>query len=189
MQVAVSFGGGNDLAIQVAGLMIPAKLAQRCLVQLQQDLAQLLSFGITRSETLPVELSQRADDGVSVFAADFTVRVAVAVIETCLAHATLHCARDRQHPPARTIWQERHDYLALPQIVRARSRSRSNAVLTTKPPNPLTASLPSTSYSTANARTWVRARVPLVAYTPTNAGVVPLKTSDGWFSSDLRPPE
>jgi hypothetical protein len=103
MQVAVSFGGGNDLAIQVAGLMIPAKLAQRCLVQLQQDLAQLLSFGITRSETLPVNISQRTDDGVSVFAADFTVRVAVAVIETCLAHAALHRARDRQHRPARMI--------------------------------------------------------------------------------------
>jgi hypothetical protein len=95
--------------------MMPTKLAQRCLVQLQQDLTQLLSCGITRSEILSVNLPQRTDDGVSVFAADFTVRaVAVAVAETCLAHAALHCARNRQHPPVRTIWQEGHDYLALP---------------------------------------------------------------------------
>jgi hypothetical protein len=40
-----------------------------------------------------------------VFAADFAVPVAVAIVETCLAHAALHCAHRREHPPAGTEWQ------------------------------------------------------------------------------------
>ena len=39
------------------------------------------------------------------FAADFAVLVAVAIVETCLAHAALHCAGGRQHPPAEIKWQ------------------------------------------------------------------------------------
>jgi len=53
----------------------------------------------------PVNFAQRADGGVSVFAADFAVPVAVAIVETCLAHAALHCAHRREHPPAGTEWQ------------------------------------------------------------------------------------
>ena len=97
-----SFG---DLVLQVAGLMITAELAQRRLVQFKQNFAQLLGFGIAGCETLSVNLSQRADEGVSVFAADFAIIAAVAVVETCLAHAALHCARSRQHPLAGTYWQ------------------------------------------------------------------------------------
>ena len=73
--------------------MIAAELAERRLVQLKQNLAQLLGFGIAGCETLPVNLSQRADVGVSVFAADFAILVAMAIIETCLAHVALHYAR------------------------------------------------------------------------------------------------
>jgi hypothetical protein len=40
-----------------------------------------------------------------VFAADFAILVAVAIVETCLAHAALHCAHSREHPPAGTEWQ------------------------------------------------------------------------------------
>jgi hypothetical protein len=40
-----------------------------------------------------------------VFAADFAIPVAMAIVETCLAHAALHCARSRQHPPAGIKWQ------------------------------------------------------------------------------------
>src|ERR1700675_1981670 len=85
--------------------MIEAALAQRRLVQLKQNLAQLLGFRIAGCETLPVNLTQRADEGVSVFAADFAVLVAVAIVETCLAHAALHCAHSREHPRAGTEWQ------------------------------------------------------------------------------------
>src|SRR5205823_4396343 len=49
---AVLLGRLNELAMQVAGLMIPPKLAQRCLVQLRQDLAQHIGFGVAGSETL-----------------------------------------------------------------------------------------------------------------------------------------
>src|SRR5438552_7355851 len=72
--------------------MIAAELTERRLVQLKQNLPQLLGFGIAGCETLPVNLSQRADEGVSVFGADFAILVAVAIIETCLAHAAPPCA-------------------------------------------------------------------------------------------------
>ena len=85
--------------------MIAAELAERRLVQLKQDFAELLGFGVAGCKTLSVNLSQRADEGVSVFAADFAILVAVAVVETCLAHAALPCSRGRQHPPAGIKWQ------------------------------------------------------------------------------------
>ena len=85
--------------------MIAAELAQRRLVQLKQDFAQLLGRGITRGKTLSVNLAQRADEGVAVLVADFAVVVAMAIVETGLAHAALHGARERQHPPAGTKWQ------------------------------------------------------------------------------------
>jgi hypothetical protein len=31
--------------------------------------------------------------------------LAVAIVETCRAHAAPHCARSRQHPPAEIKWQ------------------------------------------------------------------------------------
>jgi hypothetical protein len=48
--------------LQVTRLMIAAELAQGRLVQLKQNLAQLLGFSITGRETLPVNLTQCADD-------------------------------------------------------------------------------------------------------------------------------
>src|SRR6516162_6141406 len=86
-------------ALQVAGLMIAAELAHRRFVQLKQNFTQLLGFRITGCEALSVNLAQRADEGVSVLVADFAILVAVAIVETRLAHAALHCARGRQHPP------------------------------------------------------------------------------------------
>lgn len=65
----------RDLVLQVAGLVIAAELAQRRLVQLKQNLAQLLGFGIAGCETLSVNLSQRADEDISVFAADLAILV------------------------------------------------------------------------------------------------------------------
>src|SRR5215471_17912533 len=84
----------------MAGLMITAELAQRCFVQLKQNLAELLGVRIASRETLAVHLAQCANEGVSVFGADFSVLVAAAIVESCLAHAALHCARaDSIHPP------------------------------------------------------------------------------------------
>ena len=74
------------LVLQVAGLMIAAELAQRGLIQLKQNLAQLLGFRIAGGKTLSVNLTQRADQGVSVFVADFAILVAMAIVETCLAY-------------------------------------------------------------------------------------------------------
>ena len=37
--------------------------------------------------------------------ADFAIVVAVAIVQTCLAHAALHGGRKRQHPPAGLRWQ------------------------------------------------------------------------------------
>jgi hypothetical protein len=92
----------------MAGLMIAAELAQRRLVQLEQNFAELLGFRIAGCEILSVNLTQRADEGVSMFAADFAILVAVAVVESCLAHAALHCAAaDSICPPGARGYQTR----------------------------------------------------------------------------------
>jgi hypothetical protein len=46
--------------------------------------------------TLSVNLAQRLDGRISVFVADFTVVVAVTVVETCAAHGALPCAYSRK---------------------------------------------------------------------------------------------
>src|SRR5947207_4592270 len=74
----------------MTGLVIAAKLAQRCLVQVMKNIAQLVGWGITGGKTLPVDLAQCADGGGAVLVADFTILLAV--VETCLAHAALPCA-------------------------------------------------------------------------------------------------
>ena len=86
-------------------LVIAAELASRSLIELKYYLAQLRGFRIPGGETLSVNFTQRTDKGVSVFAADFAILVAVLIVETCLAHAALHCDHSREHPPAGTEWQ------------------------------------------------------------------------------------
>ncbi len=71
-----SLRGVSDLVLEMAGLMIATKLAQRRLVQLKQDLAQLLRFRITGRETLPVNLAQGAHQGIAMLVADFAILVA-----------------------------------------------------------------------------------------------------------------
>jgi len=46
--------GVADLVFQVAGFVIAAKLAQRCLVQLEQSFAQPFGFGVAGCEILSV---------------------------------------------------------------------------------------------------------------------------------------
>jgi hypothetical protein len=72
--------------------MIAAELAQRRFVQLKKNFAQCLGFRMSGSETLSVNLTQRVDGRASVFVADFTVVVAVAIVQAGFAHAALHCA-------------------------------------------------------------------------------------------------
>jgi len=62
----------------MAGLVIAAELAQRRLVQLKQDIAQLLRRGITGGKAWSVNLAQRADKGIAVLVADFAAVVAAA---------------------------------------------------------------------------------------------------------------
>src|SRR3954467_9445593 len=88
----------RDFVFEVAGLIIAAKLAQRCFVKLKQNLAQLLGCRIAGGEALSVNLAQRANERVSVLVADFAIVVTVAIVETCLAHAALHRAYSRQDP-------------------------------------------------------------------------------------------
>jgi hypothetical protein len=73
--------------------MIAAELAQRSFVELKKNLAQCQGFRIPGGETLPINLTQGVDGRVAVFVADFTVVVAVAIVETCVAHhGALRCA-------------------------------------------------------------------------------------------------
>lgn len=81
-----------DLVLQVTGFVIAAELAQRRFVQLKENFAQFFGFGIAGCEALPINLTQRADKSVAVFVADFAVLVAVAIVETCLAHGALQYA-------------------------------------------------------------------------------------------------
>jgi hypothetical protein len=69
--------------------MIAAELAQRRFVQLMKNLAQLFGFRITGGETRSVNPTQCADKRVAVFVADFTILVAVVIVETCPAHGAL----------------------------------------------------------------------------------------------------
>jgi len=90
---------------RVAGFRIAAELAQRRLVELKQDPVQLLGFRITGCEALSCKSYPTADEGVAVLVADFTIVIAVAIVQTCVAHAALHGDRERQHSPAGLRWQ------------------------------------------------------------------------------------
>src|SRR5579863_6167719 len=79
----------------MAGLVIAAELAERRLVELRQDFAQLLGRGIAGGKTLAINLAQGADEGVAMLVVDVTVVVGVAIVETGLAHAALHVPADR----------------------------------------------------------------------------------------------
>ena len=79
--------------------MIAAELAQRGFVQLKKNLAEFFGFRVTGCEALPVNLAQGADKTVAVFVADFAIRVAMAIAETCLAHGLLHCADSQRASP------------------------------------------------------------------------------------------
>jgi hypothetical protein len=81
LRVAALLRSVCDFVLQVAGLMIAAELAQRRLVQLKQNLAELFGFRIPCGETLSVNLTQRADEGISVLVADFAILVVVAIDE------------------------------------------------------------------------------------------------------------
>jgi hypothetical protein len=74
----------------MAGLVIAPELTERRFVQMKKNLAQFFGFRIAGCKTLSVNLTQGADEGVSVLVADFAVVVTVAIVETWLAHAALH---------------------------------------------------------------------------------------------------
>ena len=84
--------GVRDLVIEMTGLVVAAKLAQGGLVQVKHSLAQCAGWRITGGKALPVNLAQGADGSGAVLLADFAILVALAIVETCLAHAALPCA-------------------------------------------------------------------------------------------------
>jgi hypothetical protein len=90
--------------LKMAGLMIAAELAQGCLIQLKQNLAQLLGLRIASRETLSVNLAQRAEEGVPVLMADFAIVIAVAIVETC-CFAPLNLCSCGDHLPNQSGWQ------------------------------------------------------------------------------------
>jgi hypothetical protein len=92
--------GVRDLVIEMTGLVVAAKLAQRCLVQVKKNIAQLVGWGITGGKTWPVNLAQGADGSGTVLVADFAILLVV--VETCLAHGRSPLCRCRNiHPLAR----------------------------------------------------------------------------------------
>jgi hypothetical protein len=80
-------------------LVVAAELAWRSLTELQHYVTRLRGFLIPGGKTLSVNFAQRADGGVSVFAADFTILVAVAIVETCLLMLSIVPAAESFLPP------------------------------------------------------------------------------------------
>src|SRR3979490_124721 len=69
-------------------------------------LAQFRGFRIPGRKTLPVNFTQRADESVAVLAADFTILVAMAMVETWFAHAAFPLPQPiAQTVPKRSGWQ------------------------------------------------------------------------------------
>src|SRR5690348_14251111 len=75
----------------MTGLVVAAKLAERRLVQVEENIAERIGGRIPGGKTLPVDLAQGADRGGAVLVADFTILLAV--VGTCLAHAALPLCR------------------------------------------------------------------------------------------------
>jgi hypothetical protein len=75
-----------DLSLKQPSIVIAVKLAQRCFVELVEDIAQLFFVGAPGGETTAVNLSQCPYQGVAVFAADFTVVIPVSMIQSRLFH-------------------------------------------------------------------------------------------------------
>ena len=88
----------------MAGFIIAAELAERRLVQVKQNLAQLLGCGITGGKTLSVYLTQCADERGSVLVVDFAIVVKMAIAETRLL-MLLSIVPTSKHPPTGAKWQ------------------------------------------------------------------------------------
>src|SRR6478752_2818557 len=90
------------------GVVIAPQLAERCLVQLMQDLAEFSRIRITGSKTLAVDLAQRTDQRVAVLLADRAILVPVAMIQARFLHGFLPERRLRawrERAPKRVDWQ------------------------------------------------------------------------------------
>ena len=69
----------------------PGEAGSARFVELKQNVAQLLGCRITGGKSLSVDLAKRANQRGAVLVADFAIVVAVAIVETCLAHVALPC--------------------------------------------------------------------------------------------------
>jgi hypothetical protein len=77
------------------GVVVAAQLAQRRLIQLEQDLTELGRIRIAGGKTLPVDLAQRADKRVAVLFTDPAILVPVAAIQAVFLHVSLPMRRLR----------------------------------------------------------------------------------------------
>ena len=75
--------------LQMVGLVIAAELTYRSLIELKHYLAQFGGFRIPGRKSLPVNFTQRPDEGIAVFAGNFAVLFAMAMVENWFAHAAL----------------------------------------------------------------------------------------------------
>jgi hypothetical protein len=90
---------------QVVSLMIAAELAATFRsIEAEHRRAYRL-FRITGCKTLSVNLTQREDEGVAVFVADFAILVAVTIVRPTLLMRPSILSAKRQHPPAGMRWQ------------------------------------------------------------------------------------
>jgi hypothetical protein len=73
----------------VPAIVIPVQLAQRCLVELVEDIAQFFFIPVSRGEFGTVEFSQGPHQRVAMLATDFTIFIAMSVIKSRLFHGVL----------------------------------------------------------------------------------------------------
>ena len=77
-----SLRNGPDFSLKLPAVVIPVQLAQGCLVELVQDIAELFLIPASGGETGAVDLSQRPHQRVAVLVADFTILIAVPMIKS-----------------------------------------------------------------------------------------------------------
>src|SRR4029079_1308874 len=82
-----------DLVRQMPGVVIATQLAQRRLVQLMQDLAELGRVRIAGGKALAVDLAQRSDQRIAMLLADRATLVPMATIKARFLHVSLPAVR------------------------------------------------------------------------------------------------
>jgi hypothetical protein len=77
-------GSGRKLPFEVAALVVANEPMQRVLVHFLQNITQLLFLAGIAGKAGAINVSQRANESIAVLSADFTIPIAMPLIESWL---------------------------------------------------------------------------------------------------------